>query len=242
MRQSMESVTEAPANGSPREAELDNGRRAAGVRASRVEEILLAGEAGARESGEEMVLAPVVDKMAYGLARVLVVAMRDLENHIAHETRMIGESVGRRLDTLQASVQELSGALSEQRALGLSVQEKCQQLATATATLQEHDGRQEVELAALRSETQVVATSVSGRIDTLSREMGVQQEDITAVKSTLSTISSSVATLVERLDRQADALRSMYASYAQRETVLEQLMDGLTKLRAQPAPVPAARL
>jgi chromosome segregation ATPase len=126
--------------------------------------------------------------------------------------------------------------------LGLSVQEKCQQLATATATLQEHDGRQQAELAALRSETQVLGTSVSGRIDTLSRELGVQQEDITAVKSTLGAISSSVSTLVERLDRQADALRSMYASYAQRETVLEQLMDGLTKLRAQPAPVPAARL
>ena len=42
--------------------------------------------------------------------------------------------------------------------------------------------------------------------------------------------------LGERLDRQAEAVRSMYAAYSQRETELEQLVDGLARLRAFPNP------
>jgi uncharacterized protein involved in exopolysaccharide biosynthesis len=48
--------------------------------------------------------------------------------------------------------------------------------------------------------------------------------------------------VAERLDRQAEALRSMYSAYAQRETALEQLVDGLARLKAYPAPAPANRL
>ena len=48
--------------------------------------------------------------------------------------------------------------------------------------------------------------------------------------------------LVERLDRQADALRTMCAAYAQRETELGSLVDGLARLRAYPAPTPTDRL
>ena len=69
-----------------------------------------------------------MDKIAFGLARGLVIAMKELENHIASETRKVGESVGRRLDTLQASFQDLSEVVSEQRSMSLSVQEKCEQL------------------------------------------------------------------------------------------------------------------
>jgi len=214
----VESNTDSPGNGSHPEA------RTAG------------------ELSQEMVLAPLVDKVAYGLARVLVVAMRDLENHIAKETQQVGAAVGRQLDTLQASVQELTEAVSEQRSRGLSVERQCEQLAVATASLEERHARQEAELAALQSETQELSTSSSERIDTLCREMQIQQEDIAAVKGALGSISSRVDSVVERLDRQAEALRSVYSAYAQRETVLEQLTDGLTKLRAYPAPAPAGRL
>jgi hypothetical protein len=47
-----------------------------------------------------------------------------------------------------------------------------------------------------------------------------------------------VDAFVERLDKQADVLRSMCSTYSQRETELEQLVDGLARLRAYPAPAP----
>jgi hypothetical protein len=117
------------------------------------EDLRLAERGGPRETGQELALAPLVDKVAYGLARVLVVAMQELENHIAAEARKVGDTVGQRLDTLQASFQDLTEVVSEQRSMGLAVQGKCGELAAATASLQESDARQEAELAALRTET-----------------------------------------------------------------------------------------
>ncbi|HUI82101.1 MAG TPA: hypothetical protein VLY24_29470 [Bryobacteraceae bacterium] len=277
-----------------------------------------------REATPDLALAPLVDKIAYGLARGLVIAMKELETHIASETRKVSESVGRRLDTLQASFQDLTEVVSEQRSMSLSVQAKCEQLAAATVSLEESDARQAAELAALRTETKELSDSVtvrvddlskdaatqktesnrrletlqssfeglsgavseqktvtisvqeklaaataslqesdarqaadlgalrletkqvsaalSERIDALCKELGVHQEDMAAVKSTLCGFSSRVDTVVERLDRQADALRSMYSTYSQRETELEQLVDGLARLRAYPAPLSANRL
>src|SRR5262249_37616594 len=137
------------------------------------------------------------DKIAHGLARVLVVAVQELEIHIASETRKVGEAVGRRLDTLQAGVQDLTGVVSEQRSLSLLVQEKCQQLTAETVYLQETDARQDAELCALRAESQDFSATVSERIDVLCKELGVQQEDVTAVKSTLCDFSSRVDAVVE---------------------------------------------
>jgi hypothetical protein len=190
------------------------------------------------ESIQELALAPLIDRVAYGLAKVLVVAVRELENHIAGETRKVGDSVGRRLDTLQGSLRDLTEAVSEQRSKSLVVDEKCQQLAAAAASLQESDGRQVAGLAALHNETRQFATLASQRMDGLSKELSVQQEDLAAMKSTLCGLSSRVDAFVERLDKQADALRSMCATYAKRETELEQLVDGLARLRAYPAPAP----
>ena len=76
----------------------------------------------------------------------------------------------------------------------------------------------------------------------MSKELSVHQEDITAIKSTLGAFTTTVEGLVQRLDRQADALRSLCASYAQRETELESLVDGLARLRSYPAPAPTDRL
>lgn len=249
-----------------------------------------------REAAAQLALAPLVDKIAYGFARGLVVALKELENHIASETRKVGDTVGRRLDTLQASFQDLTGVVSEQRAVSLAVQEQCHELALGTASLRESDSRQAEELNALRAETKAASVEVSGRIDSLGkdlgarqdeagqrldslaatlqqsdarhsselqvlrtetreqsaaiseridtvcRELGVQQEDVEVVKTTLSGLSSRVDVVVERLDRQADALRSIYSTYAQRETELEQLVDGLARLRSYAAPVPTKAL
>lgn len=263
------------------------------------------------ETAEDFVLAPLVDKIAYGIARGLVAAVKELEQHIASETRKVGDAVERRLDTLQISLQELSQFVGEQRSTNVAVQDQLQQLTvagaglletdarqvveleafrtearessasvsqridTATASLeesdarqaselealrtrtgafassvseridvtvaalQESDARQAADLAALQNETRALSQAVSERIDGLCKELGVHQEDIAAVKATLCTFCSRVDALVERLDRQAEAVRSMCTAYSQRETELEQLVDGLARLRAYPTPLPA---
>src|ERR1051326_5416372 len=85
----------------------------------------------ANGSTHELALKPLVDKIAYGIAKGLVVAMKELENHIASETRKVSESVGRRLDALQASFQD---AMNEQRVTNAAVQDKCKELSEATAS------------------------------------------------------------------------------------------------------------
>jgi chromosome segregation ATPase len=184
----------------------------------------------------ELALGPLVEKIAYSLARGLTVAMKELENHIASETRKVSDSVGRRLDALQASVQDLSMAVSEQRVLNLAVQEKCKDLAAVTESLKDSGARQAADLTALRTETSQQSASMSERIQQLCKDVGVQQEDLAAIKSNFEALGSRMDSLTQRLDKQAEALRSMYATYAQRETELEQLVEGLVKLRAYPAP------
>jgi chromosome segregation ATPase len=246
-------------------------------------------DAQAAEMMEDFALAPLVDKIAHGIATGLILAMKDLERHIAMETRKVGDAVGRRLDTFQVSLEEqLRQLAAADTALRQTDERQAAELDTlrtearefsatisqrvdaATASLQEADGKQASELEALRSETKLSAsaitqriaatdaslrdsearqaaefarvrnetnalsTSVSERIDGVCRELGVHQEDIEALKTTLGTFSSRMDSLVERLDRQADAVRSMCTAYSQRETELEQLVDGLARLRAYP--------
>ena len=82
---------------------------------------------------------------------------------------------------------------------------------------------------------------MSERVEALAKELMLQQDDLAVVKTTLARSDSRVDGFAERLDRQAEALRSMFAAYSQRETQLEQLVDGLTRLRTYPPP-PAAQL
>jgi len=220
-------------------AERPGAGRTPDGRRSEAEELRQADGGNSVEAIEDFALAPLVDRLAFVLAKVLVVAVRDLEKHIACETRNVGDTVGRRLDTLQTSFQDLTETVSEQRSKSLVVEEKCQQLAAATELLQASDARQEAGLAALRSETKTFSTMISERVDLLFKELGVQQEDIAAIKSTLCGFSSRADAFVERLDKQADVLRSMCSTYSQRETELEQLVDGLARLRAYPAPAPS---
>jgi uncharacterized coiled-coil protein SlyX len=223
------------------------------------------------ETARDFALAPLVDKIAYGIARGLIVAVKELEQHIASETRKVGDAVDRRLDMLQTSLQDLSRFVGEQQSTNAGVQAQLQELAVGlhesdshqaaefealrsdarefsaevsqridvtVSALQESDARQAADLAALQNETKTLSQSVSDRIDGLSKELSIQQEDIAALKAALCTFSSRVDVLVERLDRQADAVRSMYTAYSQRESELEQLVDGLARLRAQPTPLP----
>jgi chromosome segregation ATPase len=216
------------------------------------------------QSAEDFALVPLVNKIAHSIARGLVVAMKELEDHIATETRKVGETVDRRLDTLQTSLQDLSRFVADQRSTNAAVEGQLEEVAFAlreaiareasdvealrnevqdiSTSLQEADARQAADLDALRTETRVFSQSAAERIDGLCKELGVHQEDIAAVKGTLGAFSARVDALVERLDRQADTVRSLCTAYSQRETELEQLVDGLVRLRAFPTPVPTQGL
>jgi chromosome segregation ATPase len=252
------------------------------------------------QEAEDFALAPLVDKVAYGIARGLVVAVKELEQHIASETRKVGDAVDRRLETLHISLQELTKFVGEQRSTNIAVQAQVEELTAgmregearhvaevnslrqeaqelsasvtqridaSTASLQEADARQTTDLEALRAETKAFSSATSERIDAVStaqqqadarqageltalsqsvserinalcKDLSIHQEDIAAFKTTICTLSSRVDALVERLDRQADAVRSMCAAYSQRETELQQLVDGLARLRAYATPLP----
>ncbi len=254
-------------------------------------------------AAQDLVLGPLVDQVAYGFARVLVVATKELESHIANENRKLGDAVGERLGALQASLDELASALSDQRSANRAVKEKCDALESETALLKESDKHRQEEITALRADSTAAVTSISERIDsvtvslqqahdkqqeeiasvcgrldtetaalrecdarleseitalrtethgavaaasqriqTLHNDLAVQQEDIAAMKAAVSGFSSRVDSVLERLDRQAEAVHSMYTTYAKRESELEQVIEGLTRLRSVPAPAPAPRL
>jgi len=255
--------------------------------------------AEANDAEDVFTLAPLVDKIAFGIARGLVVAVKELEQHIACETRKVSDTVERQLGALQINLQELYRFVAEQRSANVGVQDQLQQLAVAAESLRETDARQAVELAALRTEAREFSVSlgeldsrhssdleglrtesrtfsravteridgtaaalqeseakhatdmaafrsearsswksISERVDSLCGDVGVQQEDIVAVKTTLGSHCARIDALVERLDRQAEAVRLMHTNYSQREMELEQLVNGLARLRAFPTPLP----
>ena len=98
--------------------------------------------AAPEQPAPEPALAPLVDRIAHGFAKSLVMALKELEKHIAAETRKVGDTLERRLDALQTSI-------SEQRSLTLS--------------LRESETRQDAEIAALRSELSVQQEDIARR-------------------------------------------------------------------------------
>lgn len=202
------------------------------------------------ETGPDFTFEPVVNRIAFGIARELSSAVKQLEHHIGGEARKLAEAVERRLDSFQSA--------------NSAVHDQLQQLATADAGLWEATNRQAGELETLRTEARDFSNAVSGRfdatmaalqgdinvslqpvwdrIDSLSRDLGARQEEIAATKTTLDAISSRADAFVERLDRQADAVRSLHSSSSQRDTELEQIVDLLARLRANPTPPLASEL
>src|SRR5436853_4345978 len=177
-----------------RKRHLDN-------RAPDAEYVQFAGAADQVENPEDFALAPLVDKIAYGIALGLVETVKELKHHIARETRKVGDTVDRRLDTFQTSLQDLSKFVGEQRATNVSMQDRLQQLTVAGAGLQESDARQASELETLRTETTAFSSSVSQRIDTtvaaLQESDARQAADLAVLQNETRTLSQSVA---ERID------------------------------------------
>ena len=97
-------------------------------------------------------------------------------------------------------------------------------------------------MAALQGDINVSLQPVWDRIDSLSRDLGARRGGIAATKTTLDAISSRADAFVERLDRQADAVRSLHTSSSHRDAELDQIVDGLARLRANPTPPLASEL
>jgi chromosome segregation ATPase len=178
---------------------------------------------------DESALVPLLNKVAQSIAKGLVEAMKELEDHIASETRKVGDAVDRRLDDLQNSLHEISRFVADQHSTNTAVEGRLQEL---QGSLHETSGRYTVDLDVLRSETRASSQAANERIDGLCKDLGIQREEIAALSGALSALSSRVDGLVERLDRQADVVRSLCVTYAQRESELEHLVDGLARLRA----------
>src|ERR1019366_10157322 len=190
-------------------------KRALDNRVPDAEYLRSAGGADPVETAEDFVLAPLVDKIAYGIARGLVVAMKELENHIASETRKVGDTVDRRLDTLQISLQDLSLFVREQRATNIATQDQLQQLTVAAAGLRETDARQAAELEALRTEAREFSACVSQRIDistaSLQESDARQGSELEALRTETRASSSSVS---QRIDVTVAALQESDARQA----------------------------
>src|SRR5271163_3164417 len=90
------------------------------------------------ETGNDFEFAPLVNRIAFGIARELAAAIKQLEDHVGGEARRLGEAVERRLESLQVT--------------NRAVQDQLQQLTTADADLREANARQSAELETLRTE------------------------------------------------------------------------------------------
>jgi peptidoglycan hydrolase CwlO-like protein len=69
-----------------------------------------------------------------------------------------------------------------------------------------------------------------------------QSVELDSLRLVMGEFHPRVDAVGERLDRQADALRSIYATYSQRESELEQVVEGLVRLRSHSVCAPASGL
>ncbi|HEY1339137.1 MAG TPA: hypothetical protein VGF59_16610 [Bryobacteraceae bacterium] len=169
---------------------------------------------------EEFALRPLVDKIAYGIVRGLIVAVKELEHHIASETRKVGDSVDRRFETLQPTLEELSKFVVEQRATNLAVQERLHELKT---DLRETENRQAFGLDELRAESRGASAALSQRIDasntSLQQAEARQKTDVETLRGETKAVADSVS---ERIESTAAALREADARQAENLAELQQ--------------------
>ena len=197
------------------------------------------------QASDEQVLAQLASDLASGIAngiaKTLAGSIQNLQKHLVGETRRLSSSVDQKFEKLQATVERLlplnerieqvAEAVSAQRSAGLAIEQKYEQLTTATASLQEGDAQHQTAITALHGQMQDLSASVSGEIATISTKLNVHDQELSAFRSTLSDLSPGVAKLIERLDRQAGVIRYLHEAQAHRENTLDQLVEALTRLK-----------
>lgn len=203
------------------------------------------------------VFGPLVNRIASNIARELATALEEMDQHISTEVRRAGERVERRIDPVTAELAELAGFAREQRSVNDLVQRQVRQVEATGGELWDADQRRGRELEELRTEVRELSGSVSGRldgmtsameslqnetkasfqpvwerIDNMCRDLYARKEDIAVTRTALDSICSRIDACVERLDRQAETVRSMHGAYGRRESELEQIVEGLARLKA----------
>jgi chromosome segregation ATPase len=105
-----------------------------------------------------------------------------------------------------------------------------------TVSIGESTSRYERDREALQNETRAALQPVWERIDRLSGEFEARRADIETTLITMNSISARIDACVERLDRQGAGIRSLHGAYSQHENDVEQIVEGLVRLRALPRP------
>jgi chromosome segregation ATPase len=151
----------------------------------------------AEETGS-FALAPLVDKIAYGIAKGLVVAMKELENHIATETQKVGDAVDRRMDALQTTMTDVSRFMAEQQSTNQAVQGRLQELSTG---LQASNAAHASDVDSIRKQAAESAASTSQRIEAA---VAAQKESDSRLAANLSALQeesrTSSRSISERID------------------------------------------
>jgi chromosome segregation ATPase len=205
-------------------------RRAAENRLPAREQLRSTSAAEPAEAAEGFVLAPLVDKIAYGIARGLVVAMKELEDHIAGETRKVGDTFERRLDVIQGILQEQSKFVGEQRSTNAAVQDRLQEL---TDGLHEAGTRHAEDVAAIRGEAREISAAISQRIDSstasLQESDARQAADLAALQSETRALSESVTERIDALCRELGVHQEDIAAVKIAVSAFSSRVDGLVE-------------
>ena len=226
-------------------------------RAAEADYLRSAGGPDPLEGVEDFALAPLVDKIAYGIARGLIVAVKELETHIATETRKVGDAVGRRLDTFQVSLDDLSRFVNEQRATNTAVQAQLQEISTslretdarhlaaeeaiqrqadeAAALLKEADARQAAAIESLAAETKAAQDDLNTRqaqaIATLASDTKAAQEELnTRQTQAIETLAAETKTAQQESEtRQKAELAALQTETRAFSQAISERVDGLCK-------------
>jgi len=182
---------------------------------------------------EEPLAVRVLTNVANGLANVLVGAVQDLERHMTGETRRLASALDERLDRLQAtmeSLQPLHERLDNLAKAGISVQEKYEELAAATASLQDADARHREEIGELRLQLQELSSATT-HIDEVCLRIEGQERQISTVNSIIAELSSRMAAAAERLERHTGAIRALHQGGQQRTFAVDQVVEVLSRMK-----------
>jgi predicted nucleic acid-binding Zn-ribbon protein len=191
-----------------------------------------------RSMAGQALAARLAADIANGLTNILARAIHDLERHISLESGRLNSAFGERLDRLQSgveSLQPLHERLDHLVLAGAAVQEKYEQLAATTASLQEAHARLDTDMGAVRLQLDELSASTSNRVDEACRRIEGQEREISTINSGISELASKVAVAAERLERHANAIRTIHESHQERAAVLGQVGELLDRLRSPQA-------
>ena len=118
-------------------------------------------------------------------------------------------------------------------------------LVPGLAALRESDAERQKALEEHQAALQDLKAETLERIEGLASRLQAQEEQFSALRPAVNEMSPRLNAFVERLDRQAEAIRSMCESGVQREVLLDELADVVSRLKSSRIPgteVPRADL